>query len=340
MRKLINIDRVKMKALGYSKAPIRQICMLNLSSEEMIVLLNFFSHKHNWDIGNIGISERNFYKEKNKKRVRQITNKLKTMGYLSETDTHYIVELENIQKDYEHNLNEVDARITIKQRERAKTRKQKVTISGVTQNNPSIEVEQMMNIMLTGVTQSNYKGVTQSNPQGVIESNPNNNNNNAGDAAPKAAAATSNNPTNEIRLDVGDCVSSAASSASQTSQTTHTPTVEDRKEDIENDKLKDNTPINDLQLIIDNSKMIRFPDGGSRPAFSTIYNNNTNWNTIDLSSYSNYDIAYAVSMKDKNTPIESISPKVLSLMTFLVRYSEDVPNSKLWEEYKKLTNKK
>lgn len=139
-------------------------------------------------------------------------------------------------------------------------------------------------------------------------------------------------------LDVGDCVTSAT--PLEASQTTHTPTVEDRKEDIENDKLKDNTPINDLQLIIDNSKMIRFPDGGSRPAFSTIYNNNTNWNTIDLSSYSNYDIAYAINMKDKNTPITEIPSKTYSLMTYLVQYSENVPNSGLWNEYQKLKKNK
>jgi hypothetical protein len=327
MRKLINIDRVKMKALGYSKAPIRQICMLNLSSEEMIVLLNFFSHKHNWDIGNIGISERNFYKEKNKKRVRQITNKLKTMGYLSETDTHYIVELENIQKDYEHNLKEVETRIAIKQRERAKTRKQKVNVSGVTQNNPSIEVEQMMNIMLTGVTQSNYKGVTQSNPQGVIESNPNKNNNNAGDAAPKAAAATSNNPTNEIRLDVGDCVSSAASSASQTSQTTHTPTVVGRNENIENDKLKDNTPINDLEFLIYNN--IQFRDLYER---NTAYDT-ANWYACDISKYTNDYIAYAVSERLKDTPIKDIPSNTYSLLYYMVKYSSKTPNSKLWQAF-------
>lgn len=157
-------------------------------------------------------------------------------------------------------------------------------------------------------------------------------------------------------LDVGDCVTSAT--PLEASQPTHTPTVVERKEDIENDKLKDNTPKvelnnttpmvntkdntpkNDLQLIIDNSKPIRFPDGGSRPAFSTIYNNNTNWNTIDLSSYSNYDIAYAINMKDKNTPITEIPSKTYSLMTYLVQYSENVPNSGLWNEYQKLKKNK
>jgi hypothetical protein len=335
MRKLINIDRVKMKALGYSSAPIRQILMLNLSSEEMIMLLNFFSHKHNWDIGNIGISERNFYVEKNKKRVTEITNKLKKMGYLTETDTHYIVELENIQKDYEHNLKEVETRIAIKQRERAKTRKQKVNVSGVTQNNPSNEVEQMLNIMLTGVTQSNYKGVTQSNYNGVTQNNPNNNNNNTGGAHAVSAPTTSNKPTNDDRLDVGDCVPSAPSSPSVTPQTTHTPTV-DKKND---DNLNVTIPINDLDLILNTTIRVE----GKTP-FKVIYENNTKqygcWEKIDLTSYSNTNIAYAVHMSEMNTPIKDIPNNELNLMKYLVKYAEHTPNSKLWEEYKRLKNNK
>ncbi len=103
MRKLISIDRVKMKQHGYQGAPIRQICMLNLSAEEQMMLLNLFSHKSDWTIGTKGMSERSFFREKHHKRTNKMISKLKDMGYVSETDTTYIMNLDKIQEDYKKN---------------------------------------------------------------------------------------------------------------------------------------------------------------------------------------------------------------------------------------------
>jgi hypothetical protein len=306
MRKPISIDRVKMKTLGYGKAPIRQILMLNLSSEEMIILLNFFSHKSNWEIGNTGISERNYFRTKNQKRVKKIVEKLKELGYVSESETAFTMNLDKIQEDANTNLTTLTLSKSIKFKEKRK----KYT--------------------KTTLTQSKVLPLTQSKVLTLTQSKSNNNNNNAGDAAPKAAAATSNNKTNEDEKDFGDVTLSGVCAFSAP-QTLHTPNVEEKNDTIPMVMSESNTP-NDLQLIINTTN------------FGNIYESNTGrwgcWKNVNISSYSNYDIAYAIYMKEKNQPLKDIPSEeynlVYNMLGFLVRYSKDAPDSNLWQEYQKL----
>jgi hypothetical protein len=93
-----------------------------------------------------------------------------------------------------------------------------------------------------------------------------------------------------------------------------------------------NTQINDLKLIIYNSQ------------FGFIYETNTrqfgHWENVDITTYTNEYIAKAIIMKEKNMPINDIPNNTYNMLTFLVKYSEHTPNSKLWEIYNRLKQNK
>ncbi len=102
--------------------------------------------------------------------------------------------------------------------------------------------------------------------------------------------------------------------------------------DISNISANTNTQINDLKLIIDNSQ------------FGFIYETNTrqfgHWENVDITTYTNEYIAKAIIMKEKNMPINDIPNNTYNMITFLVKYSEHTPNSKLWEIYNRLKQNK
>jgi hypothetical protein len=149
MRKKVEYDKKAMSSYGYKQVPLKQILNLDLSSEEMIILLNFFSNADGWTMGSKGITERSFYREKNKKRVGIIMRKLKDMGYINETENSFIISILKIQKDYLKNT------------------------TGVTLDNPKEGAENT----LVGVTENTPVRVITDNPQEVIESNLNKINN-------------------------------------------------------------------------------------------------------------------------------------------------------------------
>jgi hypothetical protein len=338
MRKLIQIDRKKMKEHGYNGVPLRQILMLNLSSEEIVILLNFFSHKSDWTMGNNGITEKNFFKEKNQKRVNIMVKKLKDMNYMSEDSTTYIMNLDKIQEDFKKNSNEITKRGNIKRIEKANIRAKKIKVTG-------------------GIESTPHRGI-ESTPHRGIENTPNYINNNGVDFSPKGEKTHTNNKTKCFELVVGGYSASAASASQQPSQIT--PTVVG----VSGNTNSDNTPKiktqqtpnginerseiasksttkmivedcpNDLKFLIDNSEN-----------FASTYKNGIeighSWSKCDISKYTNTQIANAVIMKIKGTPlnIPSCTPEnTYSLLYFMVRFAEKTDNSKLWQEFCKQCN--
>lgn len=296
-----------MKTFGYNGVPLRQILMLNLSSEQMIVLLNFFSHKADWTIGSKGISERNFYREKNQKRINAIIKKLKDMGYIYETETQYVINLDKIQADFIKNSDEV------------------------TKGNPVRKIENQViglkDSHTNGVTQSKLLGVTQSNPQRLTQSNPNNNNKN-GQSTAQNAGDIPNNKTKSSELDL-ECVShipSAASPSGQPSGSLHTPKVEEKViRDYHDPRVEvQSIPMNDLKFLLDNDDVFR-----SAYQYNT-YNERI-WCNVDLSSFSNLDIAKVVISKIKDEQ-QNLPKGIVNLCLFLVRFSKKY-NSNLWQTF-------
>jgi hypothetical protein len=86
-------------ALGYQKAPIRQILTLELTLMQQILLLYFFSNDYNRFAPTIDGICKSFGFKKNRADVVKNLNKLQTLGYLI-TDPAYKVNLEKINADY------------------------------------------------------------------------------------------------------------------------------------------------------------------------------------------------------------------------------------------------
>ena len=105
---------------------------------------------------------------------------------------------------------------------------------------------------------------------------------------------------------------------------------------VKDDNLNNHTPIknevnnntpneNDLKFLLNNS-----------PTFKAIYNMNTEYNTsywyyVDISSYSNTYIAYALTEKAKGNPIKDIPNNTYNMLWYMGKYSKNIPNSKLWQ---------
>lgn len=149
MRKNVIINKKDLMDIGYQKAPIKQILNLNLSAEEQILLLNFFSNSESWKLSINSIAEESFYTTKNRNRIKKIIKKIIDMDYLKEDLTSYTVNLKSIQKDY--NLNKLPD-----------------TVSTVTQG--TVTESTGTDSITPPVTQSTNKHVTQSTTPTVTES--------------------------------------------------------------------------------------------------------------------------------------------------------------------------
>lgn len=327
MRKPIDIDKKKLKEIHYNAVPLTQIFMLNLSAEEQIFLSSFFTNSTSWEVGTTGMSERTFFREKNKKRVRAMTEKIKAMGYLIEDDKSFKIDLDKIQEDYLKNSEVVKTRNKLKLQKRA--------IDKVKNN-------------FTGVTQSNPLVVTQSNPLVVTQSNRTYINPIAGNPAPAGQECHPiNNQNFGDKLDVGVGVAPSAASPSGQPHPHTTPTVKvlNGTEETEHTPMNslhgsavgscpapvlgvtgNNPSKNDLQYLLENNV-----------TFQSTYNYQTmtgnDWYGCDISPYSNTEIVRAVLNKINNTPNKEIPDGLYKMMSVMVRLSQKNPESKIWQEF-------
>lgn len=86
---------------------------------------------------------------------------------------------------------------------------------------------------------------------------------------------------------------------------------------VSNSNLSHTIVENDLQFLIENSYK-----------FQLTYDNC--WKDLNISSYSNNYIAYAVCQRLQNNELSDIPKNIYKLLTFMVRFSKDIPDSKLW----------
>lgn len=320
MRKFIKYDKKLMEVYHYVGAPIRQILMLDLSAEEQVILLNFFGHDEKWTIGSTGITERNFYREKNHQRVNKTVKKLKDMGYVEENETEFIISIFKIQEDYKKNLTSLTQSKGIK-----KTNKKKID-------------------SLTTLTQSKVGDLIQSKGETLTQSKGNNINNNRRGVCAKSAELPAINKTNGFDLVVGDVThQSLASQPSASLAPSLTPqhgmglngnTISDTISKVElnntpTKKIIEDMP-NDLQFLIDNSLIFK----GS---YDYGISKGNVWSECDISTYTNAKIAYAVVKKLKGTPVKDIPSQnpsnTYNLITTMVRLSQKIEDSKLWQEF-------
>lgn len=85
---------------------------------------------------------------------------------------------------------------------------------------------------------------------------------------------------------------------------------------------------NDLNLILSKSKH-----------FNSIYTESGNgWDKLDISKYSNSQIAHHTIEKEKGNNDSKVGSKKIILFSYLVRYSSTIEDSNLWKEFKHQCN--
>ncbi len=85
----------------------------------------------------------------------------------------------------------------------------------------------------------------------------------------------------------------------------------------------DNNTSNDLEFLLKNSPIFKY-------TFENATSINNNWHGIDISNYSNIDIAHLVGQRVKNEPVE-IPHNLQHMLTIMVKFSQKFKDSNLWK---------
>ena len=255
------------------------------------------------------------------------------MGYIRQTDTAYNIDIDKIQADANKNLTTLTLSKSIKFKEKRKKYAKKYA--------------------KTTLTESKVLPLTESKVLTLTEGKSNNNNNNGQASAPNGAEASLINKIKTPDLGVVG-VASAACPSGQPSHTTTQPQLNGKdlksksfnitsNQEITNNTSKpktiDNTSSqvlkdqnlkqgsvvysskqglesNDLKLVLTKSDDFRF-----------LYEHT--FSEMDISKYTNAEIAKAVKAKMDNNPIEGIDKKIYFFFMRLVAHSLKIEGSEL-----------
>lgn len=115
MNKKVSYKEKYLEEMGYSKAPIRQIFMLDLNTTDKEILLTLFTHSKDWKTS-LSQIKKMFFKQRRLDYVKKSMEKLKAMGYVKEDDNTYFIDLEKIQADYLKNFELVKTKRSIEKK--------------------------------------------------------------------------------------------------------------------------------------------------------------------------------------------------------------------------------
>jgi hypothetical protein len=131
----VTYKQKELEEMGYSQIPLRQIMMLDLTSNQRDVLLTLFSHSKDYKVSHNQIRRMFFHQ----KRLDYISNSIKELikiGYLTENKDSLYIDLERIQSDYMVNSNEMKLKRAEKKKKDNISYRNKTSINQ--QNNDSV----------------------------------------------------------------------------------------------------------------------------------------------------------------------------------------------------------